>query len=82
MITFQLNGQLQTAAEGQSVAAALLTIQERVTRHTRITGKPRGIFCGIGSCFDCLLIIDGLSNQRSCVIEIKEGMVLEVQNGN
>ena len=82
MITFQLNGQLQTAAEGQSVAAVLLTIQERVTRHTRITGKPRGIFCGIGSCFDCLLIIDGLSNQRSCVIEIKEGMVLEVQNGN
>ena len=82
MITFQFNGQSLTAAEGQSVAAALLAIQERVTRHTRIAGKPRGIFCGIGTCFDCLLIIDGLSNQRSCIIEIKEGMVLEVQNGN
>lgn len=82
MITFQFNGETLTGPEGQSVAAALLANQERITRNTRIAGKPRGIFCGIGVCFDCLLIIDGLADQRSCLIEIKEGMVVAVQNGN
>lgn len=82
MINFQFNGEPLMASEGQSVAAALLANQERVTRLTRFTRKPRGIFCGIGVCFDCLLIIDGASNQRSCITEIKEGMVVTVQDGN
>lgn len=82
MINFHFNGQPRSATEGQSVAAALIANQERVTRQTRIAGEPRGIFCGIGVCFDCLLVIDGSANQRSCLVEIKEGMVVEVQDGD
>jgi predicted molibdopterin-dependent oxidoreductase YjgC len=82
MINFQFEGESLIANAGQSVAAALLENQKRVARQTRIAGKPRGIFCGIGVCFDCLVIIDDLPNQRSCITEIKEGMVVMVQHGN
>ena len=82
MITFTFNGIELNAAAGQSVAAALIAAHARITRYTRFEGKPRGIFCGIGACFDCLIIIDGQPNQRSCITEVKEGMVISVQNGN
>jgi len=81
VITFTFNGIELTAREGQSVAAALIAHNERITRLTRISGKPRGIHCGIGVCFDCLAIIDGQPNQRSCITEVKEGMVVAVQDG-
>ena len=82
MITFLFGGLELTAPEGQSVAAALITHQERITRYTRRENRPRGIFCGIGSCFDCLIVINGQPNQRSCITEVREGMVIEVQIGN
>ena len=82
MINFQFEGEPFTANTGQSIAAVLLANQKRVMRETRLKGKPRGIFCGIGVCFDCLVIIDDLPNQRSCITEIKEGMVVMVQHGN
>ena len=82
MITFTYNGAELQGAQGQSVAAALLANQERITRYTRVESKPRGLFCGIGICFDCLLIIDNHRNQRSCIVEIKEGMSVMTQHGN
>lgn len=81
MIHFFFEGNSLQAQEGQSVAAALLENHERITRITRGKSKPRGIFCGIGACFDCLLIVDGESNQRSCLVEIKDGMQVKIQNG-
>ena len=80
MITFTFNGIELFARAGQSVSAALLTNDERITRYTRINGAPRGIFCGIGICFDCLLIIDGHPNQRGCITVVQSGMTVELQN--
>lgn len=82
MITFTFNGTELQGEQGQSVAAALLANQMRTTRYTRVESKPRGLFCGIGICFDCLLIINDQSNQKSCVVEIKEGMSVVTQHGN
>ncbi|MEI9906637.1 MAG: 2Fe-2S iron-sulfur cluster-binding protein [Actinomycetota bacterium] len=41
--------------------------------------KPRGIFCGIGVCFDCVVTIDGVPGQRSCVKKVVSGMKVESQ---
>ncbi len=82
MITFTFNNVELTAFEGESLAAALLKHNEKITRFTRIGNKPRGIFCGIGICFDCLIVINGQPNQRSCVTEVKQGMVVTVQDGD
>ena len=73
-ISFTFNGRLFTGIPGQSIAAALLTQGVRELRKTRFDEKPRSIFCGIGVCFDCVVIVDEIANQRACLIEITEGM--------
>src|SRR5205807_2635334 len=50
-------------------------------RRTRITGEPRGIFCGIGACYDCLVTIDGVPDQRACLIPARPGSVVSTQDG-
>lgn len=67
------DGELIEAEPGQSIAAALLAagkIAWRTTKH----GNPRGLFCGIGICFDCLVEIDGESGQRACMVPLEDGM--------
>ncbi len=61
---------------GQTVAAALWQAGIRSWRTTRGTGSPRGIFCGIGACFDCLATVDGASGQRLCVTPARPGMLV------
>ena len=82
MITFTFEGIALQVEPGTSIAAALITNGERVTRLTRFNSSPRGIFCGIGVCFDCLIEVDGSPNQRSCITTVKEGMVVKVQHGS
>jgi len=65
MVGFTFNGEEMQAHEGASVAATLISNGERTTRTTRINQQPRGDFCGIGICFDCLVVIDGTPNQRA-----------------
>ena len=48
---------------------------------TTPTGEPRGIFCGMGVCFDCLVVVDGIPNTRACVTWAREGMVVARQDG-
>ncbi len=80
-VTYFFNGEAEEAFAGQNVAAVILHNGNRVLRNTRVSNRPRGIFCGIGVCFDCLVVIDGVPNQRSCLVEIGEGMRIETQIG-
>lgn len=77
-----LDGTAITALEGQSVGAFLIEQNQSTTRTTRFGEKPRGMFCGIGICFDCLITIDGVTNQRACVTRIEEGMSIQTQAGS
>lgn len=75
-ITLLLDGSPVTARPGQTVGAALTAAGIRSWRTTRL-GGPRGLFCGIGACFDCLLTVDGVPNQRACLVPARDGMVLD-----
>jgi predicted molibdopterin-dependent oxidoreductase YjgC len=81
-IKFYFNDQEVSGFIGQSVGAALLAQGDRILRKTRFNEKGRGVFCGIGVCFDCLVVIDGISNQRACITEIKAGMKVQTQVGS
>lgn len=81
-IEFTFDGEKIDAITGQSVAAALLAANQRVLRKTRFNNNDRGVFCGIGVCFDCLVVIDGITNQRACLIEAKPGMKVQTQVGS
>lgn len=61
---------------GESVAAALLAAGRAVFRHSAISDAPRGPWCLMGACFECLVIIDGV-RQRACMVRAREGMVIE-----
>lgn len=69
------------AYEGESIAAALIASGRRFTRWTARTGEPRGYFCGMGVCQDCLVTVDGLPNVRACVTPARDGMRVESQRG-
>ncbi len=81
-IEFTFDGEKIDAITGQSVAAALLAANQRTLRRTRFNNNDRGVFCGIGVCFDCLVVIDGITNQRACLIEAKPGMKVQTQVGS
>jgi predicted molibdopterin-dependent oxidoreductase YjgC len=64
---------LLSLPEGANLAAALLAADVQVFRHTPVSGAPRGPFCMMGACFDCLVEIDGV-NRQACTIEVAAGM--------
>lgn len=75
------NGKSIPAITGEPIAAALLAAGVRIMRHTAKSGQPRGIFCGIGRCNDCKMIVDGVPGVRTCVTLVREGMEVETQEG-
>lgn len=81
MDSFTFDGTPIYFRAGQSVGAALIAAGIRSWRYTRVSSEPRGIFCGIGVCFDCLVTIDGTPNQRACRISAERSMYVTTQEG-
>ena len=80
-VTFYYNGRPMEAIEGEPIAAALMNAGIRVFRTTAKRHEPRGIFCAIGRCTDCVMIVDGKPNIRTCVTPLQEGMKVQTQYG-
>jgi len=79
-VTLAVDGRSVTAYAGESVAAALLAEGIVATRFTP-GGAPRGVFCGMGVCFDCLAVVDGIPNTRTCMTWVRDGMDVRRQQG-
>jgi predicted molibdopterin-dependent oxidoreductase YjgC len=79
-VTIVVNGEPLEAYAGETVAAALLASGRRAFRHTDKSGAPRGVFCGMGVCYDCLVTVDGVPNVRACVTQICDGMVVRTKD--
>lgn len=80
-VTITVDGKSYSAYEGEMIAAALLNNDIKVFRYTKHYHKPRGIYCGIGRCTDCVMIVDGIPNVRTCITPVKDGMIIETQQG-
>ena len=81
VVAVTIDGEPFDARAGDTVAAALLASGRVATRTTPLSGAPRGPFCMMGVCFDCLVTIDGRPNQQGCLIPVREGMRIERQSG-
>ncbi|MGW7823231.1 (2Fe-2S)-binding protein [Streptomyces puniciscabiei] len=79
--TVSFDGRPLAALPGQTVAAALWAAGVTSWRSTRGAGRPRGVFCGIGVCFDCLVTVNGQANQRACLLPARPGDVIRTQEG-
>jgi len=76
-----VDGERIAAIAGEPIASALLAAGIRVFRLTPRFGSPRGLFCGIGRCTDCVMTVDGQPNVRTCVTPVRDGMIVETQQG-
>lgn len=79
--TVTVDGDETDALPGQTVAAVLLSAGITSWRGTRGSGAPRGIFCGIGVCFDCLVTVNDRPNQRACLVPAAPGDAIRTQEG-
>ncbi len=74
-ITFQFDGSSIAALEGETIAAALSAAGIVAFRRTQ-SGAPRGLHCGMGACFDCVVTVDGRIGQRACMTKVADGMIV------
>ena len=81
LVTFTLDGKEMKGYEGEPIAAALRAAGVMTHRHTSKLDMPRGIFCAIGRCTDCVMIVDGKPNICTCVTPLQEGMKVQTQYG-
>lgn len=80
-VRFAFDGTTLEGVEGEPIAAALLAAGVRSLRRTRLRGEPRGIYCGIGHCFECRVTVDGSHGVRACLTPVREGMVVQSEEG-
>ena len=80
-LTIFIDGTATPARHGDTVAAAMLGSGYVACRTTAVSGAPRGPYCLMGVCFDCLVKIDGDANRQACMTTVRDGMRIETQRG-
>jgi aerobic-type carbon monoxide dehydrogenase small subunit (CoxS/CutS family) len=80
-VAFTFDGALVEGRAGEPIAAALLAAGYRVLRTMPRFGDGRGGYCLVGRCADCLMVVDGLPNVRSCVTPVADGLDVRTQHG-
>ena len=78
-LTITVDGEPVVGIEGQSIAGVLLASGRRSWRHGR-SGAPRGVFCGIGACFDCLVTVGAERDVRACRRRARDGDEVRTQH--
>jgi sarcosine oxidase subunit alpha len=82
-VTFTFDGGTIEAFTGETIAAALLARGVRTLRTTRMDGAPRGLLCGIGACFDCLVTLEGPDRPRAvraCITPVADGLTVRAHD--
>jgi predicted molibdopterin-dependent oxidoreductase YjgC len=73
-VLIRFEGREIAARAGDSLAVALLAAGEQAFRASPVSGAPRGPFCMMGACFDCLVEIDGMPGHQACMTQVRAGM--------
>jgi aerobic-type carbon monoxide dehydrogenase small subunit (CoxS/CutS family) len=75
-----VNGVIRDVPAGRSVAAALLAVGIRKLRESPRAGGPRGAFCMMGVCQECVVRIDGHLRQ-ACMVPVTPGLAIKLGAG-
>jgi len=79
-ITFTFDGRDISAFDNETIAVALHCAGVRVLSHSQ-KERPRGLYCAIGNCSACMMVVDGEANVKTCITMAQDGMVVESQVG-
>lgn len=78
-VSFTFAGRQLTGPEGLPVALAL-GLEGILSFSQHDCPQPRGVYCGIGHCYECRVTIDGVPHLRSCLVLLKKDMVVEPED--
>lgn len=81
MVIIEVDGKKIKAQKGEMIIAALIANGIKINRYTLKKKEPRGIFCGIGQCTDCVMVVNGRINVRTCITPVVDNMVIQTQQG-
>lgn len=81
LVKFTFDSKECEGYEGEPIAVALKNAGLMVHRYTKKQHKPRGVFCAIGRCTDCVMVVNGIPNVRTCITPLEEGMTVQTQYG-
>jgi D-hydroxyproline dehydrogenase subunit gamma len=73
LVVFTFDGQQVNAWAGDTIAMALWAMGQTSVRNSSSIGQPRGVLCNMGICYECLVVVDGVT-VRSCTTLVKPGM--------
>lgn len=79
IVKIEVDDKALDAFEGEPIAGALIANGINVFRYTKKHKQPRGIFCAIGLCTDCIMMVDGVA-VRTCVTGVKAGMKIKTMS--
>ena len=77
-----VDGEKIIAYEGETVGAALMAAGQRTLRYTNKKEQPRGLYCGIGLCQECRMVINGVANTQACQTLAAPGCQIETQKSD
>lgn len=75
-ITVNYNGEAVEGQAGDTVASALIAAGDPALRVAR-EGDKRGVFCGMGVCAECTVMIEGKGESLACMTPATDGMVVD-----
>lgn len=78
-INFYVNGRLTKAYLGETIHAALLAAGYWQMRKSK-NQQPRGVFCGMGVCYECQVTVNNSIPQQACMTFVQEGMEVEIDD--
>jgi D-hydroxyproline dehydrogenase subunit gamma len=77
-VKISIDGTLMHVPRGDTVAAALLQAGVLQFRRSAVSGQPRGPYCMMGVCHECLVTIDDMPNQQACMRTVEPDMRVEI----
>ncbi len=78
-VTIMVDGRSLDVLEGEILVAALWVNDFISLGHNPSDGTHRGMYCGIGHCYECRVTVDGVEDLRSCLIQVRDGMRVSLQ---
>ena len=79
-VSLLVDGEPIEAHLGETIGSALLAAGRRRLRQTPHTDLPRGLFCGMGICYDCLVTVNGKAGVRACSTPVEDGMTISTHD--
>ena len=80
-VVFTFDGVPVYAHTGETIAAALYAAGFTTLAKSPVKHRPRGLYCAIGNCSSCMMVVNGEANVKTCIELVQDGMTVETQEG-